>query len=221
MHGTLVAGLIAARTGNGLGLAAPGVRVELMDLQVVSSDGTIPPRHEAAAIRWAADHGARVVNLSLGALRDPRPLGTRGRFDDGYSPSRPPPSATPSPGRARRRRGRQRRRRPRLALRRLARGAAPRRRRRRRRPGRRPASFSNRDAVHVDLAAPGTGLVSTVPVAPRRAASRPTRRAPAPGLVDSAGEVQGTSFATPQVAGAAALLLRCAPTSRRARSCAC
>ena len=47
LHGTLVAGLIAARTGNGLGLAAPGVRVELMDLQVVSSDGTIAPRATA------------------------------------------------------------------------------------------------------------------------------------------------------------------------------
>ena len=35
------------------------------------SDGTISLEAEAKAIRWAVDQGARVINLSLGGLRDP------------------------------------------------------------------------------------------------------------------------------------------------------
>ena len=37
----------------------------------MKADGTIPLAAEAAAIRWAADNGARVINLSLGGVRDP------------------------------------------------------------------------------------------------------------------------------------------------------
>src|SRR5262249_61688133 len=40
--------------------------------KVVGSDGTIWLEGEADALRWAADNGARVINLSLGGLRDPR-----------------------------------------------------------------------------------------------------------------------------------------------------
>ena len=42
-------------------------------------DGTISPVAEAKAIRWAADHGARVINLSLGGLR------SRNKSEDTYS----------------------------------------------------------------------------------------------------------------------------------------
>jgi subtilisin family serine protease len=212
VHGTAVAGLIAARTGNGAGLAAPGMRVELMDLQVVSGDSTIQPRHEAAAIRWAADHGARVINLSLGALRDPRPRATRGRGGDGFSATEAAavryavargalvvaavgngvdgrawtfadwPAALPHV---------------------LGVGAL--------RRDRRPATFSNRDPVHVDLAAPGTRLISTVPV--RTAPSGISVDGPgsAGDIVDDRGELQGTSFAAPLVSGTAALLMALRP----------
>jgi hypothetical protein len=79
-HGTFVAGLIAARldTEGIAGLAFPA---QLLVAKVVRSDGVVPLEAEARAIRWAVDKGARVINLSLGGLRNPSdPTG------DGYSP---------------------------------------------------------------------------------------------------------------------------------------
>ena len=49
--------------------------------KVVRSDGTISPEAEAQAIRWAVDHGRRVINLSFGGVRDPHD-----RSRDTYSP---------------------------------------------------------------------------------------------------------------------------------------
>jgi subtilisin family serine protease len=79
-HGTFVAGLIAARldTEGIAGLAFPA---QLLVAKVVRSDGAVPLEAEARAIRWAVDKGARVINLSLGGVRNPSdPTG------DGYSP---------------------------------------------------------------------------------------------------------------------------------------
>ena len=42
-----------------------------MIAKVVEPDGSVSLRAEVAAIRWAADNGARVINLSLGGVRDP------------------------------------------------------------------------------------------------------------------------------------------------------
>ena len=70
-HGTFVAGVIAAAADNGEGIAGIAFPAELLIAKVVRSDGTISPEAEAKAIRWAADNGARVINLSLGGLRDP------------------------------------------------------------------------------------------------------------------------------------------------------
>ncbi len=70
-HGTFVAGEIAAATNNGIGIAGIGFPVQLLVGKVVRSDGTIPLRAEARAIRWAVKMGARVINLSLAGLRDP------------------------------------------------------------------------------------------------------------------------------------------------------
>jgi subtilisin family serine protease len=44
----------------------------LLVAKVVSNDGTIPLDAEAKAIRWAADNGARVINLSLGGKESTR-----------------------------------------------------------------------------------------------------------------------------------------------------
>ena len=65
-HGTHVAGIIAATARNGIGIhgAAPGV--SLMPLRVVSQDRSAKWSDIAAAIRFATDHGASVINLSLG-----------------------------------------------------------------------------------------------------------------------------------------------------------
>ncbi len=79
-HGTFVAGLIAAQLNNGAGIAGIGFSTRLLIAKVVRADGTISPEAEARAIRWAANSGARVINLSLAALRDP------GDPSDEYSP---------------------------------------------------------------------------------------------------------------------------------------
>jgi subtilisin family serine protease len=70
-HGTCVAGLIAAELNNGTGIAGIGFPAKLLIAKVVRSDGTISPEAEARAIHWAVDRGARVVNLSLAAFRNP------------------------------------------------------------------------------------------------------------------------------------------------------
>ena len=65
-HGTHVAGIIAAHPGNGLGIsgAAPGVK--LMPIRVLNAQGGGAASNVAQGIIYAADHGARIVNMSLG-----------------------------------------------------------------------------------------------------------------------------------------------------------
>ncbi len=70
-HGTFVAGLMAARLDNGEGIAGLAFPAQLLVAKVVRSDGVVPLEAEARAIRWAVDSGARVINLSLGGIRDP------------------------------------------------------------------------------------------------------------------------------------------------------
>jgi hypothetical protein len=209
-HGTFVAGEIAAATDNGLGiagLAPPATR--LLVAKIVRSDGSISPRAEAQAIRWAVRYGARVINLSLGSTRDPldasldgfsyaeqRAIGkavSRGVLvvasvgnGDG-APTAPwlfasYPAALPHV----------------LGVAAYARnGDVP--------------TFSNRDDVFVDLAAPGQDILSLLP--------RPiTSRNPScsdqgysscgPKEYRHAG---GTSFAAPQVSAAAAWLFALRP----------
>lgn len=66
-HGTLVAGIIAAKQNNGKGISgiAPGVKI--LPLQALSDEGSGYTSTVAAAIRYAADRGAKVINLSLGS----------------------------------------------------------------------------------------------------------------------------------------------------------
>ena len=70
-HGTFVAGMIAAALNNNEGIAGIAFPAQLIVAKIAHSDQTIDVRDEAAAIRWAADMGARVINLSIGGLRDP------------------------------------------------------------------------------------------------------------------------------------------------------
>jgi subtilisin family serine protease len=64
-HGTAVAGVIAARA-NSEGGAGVCPRCSLMPIKVLDASGTGGDTAIAAGIVWAADHGAKVVNLSLG-----------------------------------------------------------------------------------------------------------------------------------------------------------
>ena len=72
-HGTAVAGVIAARAGNGVGIAgvAPGAR--LMGLRACWQQATATlcdTLSLAKALHYAIDHRARVINLSLSGPRD-------------------------------------------------------------------------------------------------------------------------------------------------------
>jgi subtilisin family serine protease len=209
-HGTFVAGEIAAATNNGLGIAGIAFPAKLVIAKVVRADREIPLEAETAAIRWAVGQGARVINLSLGGLRDPTdPLrdtysaaeaqavayavrhgavvvAAVGNADQAPRvpwPYASYPAALPHV----------------IGVSALARdGSVP--------------AFSDRDAVFNDLAAPGQDVFSTLPR--RMTAARPS--CPDQGYSDCGPadyvHPSGTSFAAPQVTAAAALLLALQPT---------
>ena len=65
-HGTHVAGTIAQSTNNARGVAGIAFRAAIMPLKVLTSQGAGSMAAIAQAIRFAADHDANVINLSLG-----------------------------------------------------------------------------------------------------------------------------------------------------------
>ena len=209
-HGTFVAGIIAANLDT-QGIVGIAYTSQLLIAKVVrSSDGQIPLEAEAAAIRWAADSGARVINLSLGGVRDPVDpnrdtfssreasaiayayakgallVAAVGNGDE--APTEPwpfadYPAALPHV----------------MGVSALTRsGNVP--------------DFSDRDAVFNDMSAPGEGIFSTFPLA--LTAQRPL--CTDQGFSDCGpsdyANPEGTSFAAPQVSAAAAVLFALAPS---------
>ncbi len=65
-HGTHVAGTIAQATNNGEGVAGVAFEATLMPVKVLDFNGSGSTATISDAIRWAADHGAKVINMSLG-----------------------------------------------------------------------------------------------------------------------------------------------------------
>ncbi len=65
-HGTIVSGIAAAVTSNGKGIAgvAPDARLAVAKVLNAGGEGRVEDINNG--IRWVVDHGARVVNLSLG-----------------------------------------------------------------------------------------------------------------------------------------------------------
>ncbi|MDH4178381.1 MAG: S8 family serine peptidase [Thermoleophilia bacterium] len=211
-HGTIVAGVIAAEADNGIGVAGLAPWAELLVAKVVARDGSISVEAEARAIRWAVAMKARVINMSLGGVRDPsRPerdtysqleadavayavskgvlvVAAVGNGDQ--APTEPwrfasYPAALPHV----------------VGVSAVTRaGATPR--------------FSNRDPVYNDVAAPGAGIVSTFPrkLTARRAGCADQGYTPC--ATEPYRGTEGTSFAAPQVSAAAATLLAVRPTLR-------
>lgn len=166
-HGTHIAGIIAARSRNRVGVVGVAPRARIMPVKVLGADGSGWTSDVVEGIVWAVDHGADVVNLSLGApaaewmapaIRYAVARGVTVVAAAGNDASRQPlyPAAFPGV----------------IAVSALD-------------PSGRAAAYSNRGAT-VDLAAPGTNIVSTVP--------------------GGYGLMSGTSMAAPHVAGVAALV---------------
>lgn len=65
-HGTHVAGIAAAVTNNNLGIAGVGYNSSLVSVKVLDDRGRGYYSWIANGIKWAADNGVKVINLSLG-----------------------------------------------------------------------------------------------------------------------------------------------------------
>jgi subtilisin family serine protease len=211
-HGTFVAGLIGAGVDNGIGIAGLAPSSELLIAKVVTKSRAIPVDAEARAIRWAVDNGARVINMSLGGVRDPldpsRDTYSRLEADAvayavsngvvvvaavGNSDQAPTspwkyasyPAALPHV----------------IGVSATTEtGGIP--------------SFSNRDAIFNDLAAPGLGILSILPRPLTARFPQCSDQGYSNCGSDEYREAQGTSFAAPQVTAAAAVLLSLHPTLR-------
>jgi len=64
-HGTMVAGVVAARANNGIGGVGACSRCSVMPVKVIAGNGSGNAADVAEGILWAADHGARVLNMSF------------------------------------------------------------------------------------------------------------------------------------------------------------
>ncbi len=66
-HGTHVAGTIAQSTNNSLGVAGIAFKAKIMPVRVLDANGFGSLSDVVEGIRYAADHGATIINLSLGS----------------------------------------------------------------------------------------------------------------------------------------------------------
>ena len=66
-HGTHVTGVIAARSGNGKGIAGVAPEARVVALRILDGDGTGSTSDEVAAFSDAAGDGVKIVNASFGS----------------------------------------------------------------------------------------------------------------------------------------------------------
>lgn len=208
-HGTIVAGEVAAAL-NQAGVVGVAYSSQLLVAKVVAPDGTIPLKAEAAGIRWAVNQGARVVNLSFGAVRDPQDraldsysqleanavayavrkgavvVAAVGNSDEAYTTPWPYaswPAALPHV---------------------IGVGALT-------KSGNVP-DFSDQDQTYVDMSAPGVGIFSTFPAKLTDAQPDCPEQGYTACAIGDYEHPEGTSFAAPQVAAAAAVLIGLDPS---------
>ena len=65
-HGTVVAGIIAATQDNDIGIAGINPNAKLMVLKALNAYGNSRASYIAESIVYAADNGARIINISVG-----------------------------------------------------------------------------------------------------------------------------------------------------------
>lgn len=73
-HGTLVAGIIGQETNNGIGTAGIAYNAKILPVKVLGLTGQGLNSWIIHGIRWAANHGADIINLSLGGFFRSRAL---------------------------------------------------------------------------------------------------------------------------------------------------
>ena len=65
-HGTMVSGIIGATSNNFRGIAGANWNIRMMPLKALDGSGSGHSADVAAALVWATDHGAHIINMSLG-----------------------------------------------------------------------------------------------------------------------------------------------------------
>lgn len=83
-HGTHVAGIIASQPNNGEGVAGMTWFNPIMAVKALNADGYGTSIDVAKGIRWAVDHGAKVINLSLGNYQPSSVLEEAIRYADAH-----------------------------------------------------------------------------------------------------------------------------------------
>jgi thermitase len=73
-HGTHVAGIVAAKYNNKIGVAGVCPDCSILDVKVLNDSGSGSSSVIANGISWAADNGAKIINMSLGQRVSSRTL---------------------------------------------------------------------------------------------------------------------------------------------------
>lgn len=73
-HGTHCAGVAGADTNNGIGIAGMAPEAKIMPIKALNSGGGGSDALVAEGVVWAVDHGAQIVSLSLGTPEESQPL---------------------------------------------------------------------------------------------------------------------------------------------------
>lgn len=82
-HGTWVSGIIAANSNNGVGIAGISWTDKIMPVKIMNAGGSGYTSDLALGIRWAADHGASIINMSVGGF--PADTAVRSAVDYAWS----------------------------------------------------------------------------------------------------------------------------------------